>query len=132
MTDVGTTPRKYLTALQKLKLFEDHKGKCALCGNEIRIGEAWIVEHMRALALGGTNEKSNLAPAHIACAQNKTSKEDAPRIAKSKRQKASALGCKDDKRQRIKSAGFPKRDRTRNVSDVSLNPLPRRPMYEDL
>lgn len=91
--DLGTTPRKPLTPTQRLKMFEDHKGICALCGQKIEAGEKWIDEHLRALGLSGSNDLENRAPAHVACAAVKT-KGDIQRIAKAKRQKMSALGLK--------------------------------------
>lgn len=125
-TDVGTTPRKPLTPTQRLKLFEAHGGKCSLCGLQIKAGEKWIDEHLRALALGGSNDIDNRAPVHVACAEAKTHKEDLPRIAKAKRQKMASLGIKRDAGPKIKSAGFPSRkDRTPKVS------LPPRNIYQD-
>ena len=92
MSDVGTTPRKGLTPTQRLKLFEAHRGICALCSRPIR-GEPWRDEHLRALGLGGGNETENRAPVHIACAEAKDA-DDIPRIAKAKRQKMANLGIK--------------------------------------
>lgn len=97
MTDLPTTPRKPLTPTQRLKLFEEHKGVCVLCGRKIGAGEPWIDEHLRALGLGGSNDWENRGPAHKACAEAKTRKEDMPRIVKAKRQKLSHLGLKKPK-----------------------------------
>ena len=96
MTDIGTTPRKPLSPTQRLKLFEAHRGICALCSRPIR-GEPWRDEHLRALGLGGGNEVENRAPVHIACAEAKDS-DDLPRIAKAKRQKMAHLGIKKSSR----------------------------------
>ena len=104
-TDVGTTPRKPLTPRQRLKLFEDHGGICALCELRIIAGEKWRDEHMRALGLGGSNDPENRAPVHIRCAEAKD-KMDLPAIAKAKRAKAASLGIKAAPAQKIKSAGF--------------------------
>lgn len=97
MTDVPTTPRKPLTPAQRLNLFEDHGGKCVLCGLKIRAGERWIDEHIRALGLGGTNDPENRGPAHEKCAEVKTHDEDMPRIVKAKRIKRKHLGIKSRK-----------------------------------
>lgn len=91
--DLGTTPRKPLTPTQRLKLFEDHKGICGICEQQIQVGEKWRDEHLRPLGLAGGNEWKNRAPVHIKCAEGKD-KEDIPRIAKAKRQKMAALGIK--------------------------------------
>lgn len=127
MTDVSTTPRKALSPTARLKLFEAHAGKCGICGLPIRSGERWIVEHLRPLALGGTNDSDNLAPVHVACAETKTNKEDRPRIAKAKRSKMAALGIKRDTGKKIQSRGFAVKERREKL------PLPpRREIYEDM
>ena len=121
MSDVGTTERKRLTPTQRLKLFERHKGVCALCGLQIRSGEKWIDEHLRALALGGTNDDDNRAPVHVACAKAKTNEEDLPRIAKAKRQKMAALGIKREGR-KIQSRGFPLVEKQQRIVKGRLPP----------
>ena len=127
MTDVGTTPRKPLTPRQRLKLFEEHNGKCAICGLQIKSGEKWIDEHLRALGLGGSNDLDNRAPVHVACADEKTRQQDMPRIVKAKRQKMAALGIKRETGQKIASRGFPARkERTPKPS------LPPRFLYEEV
>lgn len=125
-TDVGTTPRKPLTPRQRLKLFEEHKGICVLCGLQIRSGEKWIDEHLRALGLGGSNDFDNRAPVHVACAEAKTHKEDIPRIAKAKRQKMAALGIKRSG-PKIASRGFPRKQRPEKIGLP-----PRKSLYEDI
>ena len=127
-----TTPRKYLSASAKLKLYEKHKGVCVLCGGKIIPGDKWIVEHLRPLALGGTNEDGNLAPVHVACAAAKTfGKEgDNARSAKSKRQKIAALGIKADARKAgFSHRGFPKRNR--EPRDAPLKVMPRKSLYTE-
>jgi hypothetical protein len=89
-------PRKPLTRMQRLKLFEAHGGLCALCGQKIQVGEGWIDEHLRALGLLGTNDLDNRAPVHKACAAAKTFGPDGDlaMIAKAKRVKAKHLGLR--------------------------------------
>lgn len=118
--DVGTTPRKPLTPTQRLKLFEAHRGICCCCGAYIKAGERWIDEHIIPLALGGTNDLENRAPAHEKCAALKT-KDDMERIAKAKRQKRAHLGIKA-KPPQIISRGFPKREKTRRFLKKPLPP----------
>jgi hypothetical protein len=49
--DVGTTKRKAMTPQMRLKVWENHKGICALCSGKIDgVRERWIVEHLRGLA----------------------------------------------------------------------------------
>jgi len=126
------TPRKYLTALQKLKLFESQKGLCGLCGRKIFPGEKTIVEHMRPLALGGTNDIGNLCVAHEACSADKTSKEDIPRIRKAKSAKARSFGFKNDGGRKLAGRGFGAAlSGNRSVHDPSLKIMPRRPMFTE-
>ena len=130
MSDVGTTPRKPLTPTQRLKLFEAHKGLCGLCGAAIRAGESWIDEHIIPLGLGGSNDLTNRAPVHVACAANKTHGKngDAAKIAKAKRVKMRHLGISKSK-VKIQSRGFSKAPREeKQVTKV----VPRKSMYEEL
>lgn len=120
MTDVGTTPRKPLSPRERLKLFEDHKGMCGLCGLPIMPGEKWRDEHMRALGLGGTNAIENRAPVHIKCAEVKDG-DDLPRIAKAKRSKMAALGIKKDG-PKIASPGFAPSKKEPRITKQALPP----------
>lgn len=132
MTDVGTTPRKPLTPTQRLKLFERHKGICALCQREIRTGEKWIDEHLRPLGLGGSNDDDNRAPVHVACAEAKTHGPtgDIAKVAKAKRAKMAALGIKRDG-PKIKSPGFPlKPEKPGKIDKSALPQLPRRSLFQ--
>jgi len=118
---VGTTQRKMPTPAQRLKLFEQHKGVCCICGAYIKAGERWIVEHVIPLGLGGSNDTENLAPAHEKCAALKT-KDDQKQIAKAKRQKRAHLGIKDERGPRIVSRGFPKREKPQRFVKTPLPP----------
>jgi len=128
-TDLGTTQRKSLTPTQRLKLFERHKGICVVCGKQIQAGELWIDEHVRALGLGGSNDDDNRAPAHKACAADKTFGKagDNARIAKAKRQKMRHLGIEAPK-QKIQSRGFSNR---RKQPRIEKKTLPPRSMFQE-
>ena len=94
MTDVGTTPRSRLSPRTRLSVWEAHAGRCCICGTKIDgVRESWIVEHVRALELGGADDVSNMAPAHEACALAKT-RGDHAMAAKAKRMKARHLGIR--------------------------------------
>lgn len=93
MSDVGTTPRRAMSAMRRLKIFEAGRGVCILCDRRIRAGDTWTVEHIRALALGGEDVDANCGPAHEACRRLKD-KTDVAAIAKSKRMKAKHYGIK--------------------------------------
>lgn len=87
------TARRSLSPLQRLKIFEAAKGVCHLCEQRIQVGQAWEVEHVRPLALGGSDDESNMRPAHKACHKDKT-KTDAASWSKAKRVKAKLYGIK--------------------------------------
>jgi 5-methylcytosine-specific restriction endonuclease McrA len=93
--DVGTTRRKPLTPTQRLQLFERFGGRCYRCHQKI-LG-SFIDEHIKPLALGGSNDLDNRAPACPKCAEEKTRTEDMPRIVKAKAQKRAAHGIKADR-----------------------------------
>ena len=98
--DVGTTKRKNMTPRLRLKVWEAHKGMCAICGGKIDgVRERWILEHMRPLALGGADDESNMAPVHEGCALAKTfgKSGDIAKAAKAKRVKTKHLGIKKSK-----------------------------------
>jgi hypothetical protein len=71
----GVNKRLKLSPKKRLQLFLEHSGRCCLCKQPIQVGDGYIVEHVLPLALGGTNDWENLAPAHRSCATAKTSKE---------------------------------------------------------
>lgn len=96
--DVGTTRRRPLSPRRRLQVWETTGGVCVLCARRIDgVRERWIVEHIRALELGGADDLSNLGPAHEACALAKT-KEDHRRAAQAKRQKIRHIGAGAPKR----------------------------------
>lgn len=98
--DVGTTKRKAMTPRMRLKIWENYKGICALCNRRIDgIRERWIVEHLRALELGGEDTEDNMAPVHEVCAAAKThgKQGDHSRAAKAKRTKSKHLGITKSK-----------------------------------
>lgn len=88
--------RRKLTTAQRVQLFLDHKRTCHVCGGQIDgAREAWEVEHIIPLALGGDDELSNMAPVHKkGCHEQKTRTEDVPAIARAKRREARHLGVK--------------------------------------
>lgn len=119
--DVGTTPRKPLTPTQRLKLFEQHKGVCGICGQYIQAGSRWRDEHLIPLALGGSNDMENRAPVHEKCAEAKD-KDDMRQIAKAKRQKRAHLGIKSQRGPRLVSRGFEKREKKKRFTKTPLPP----------
>ncbi|AWN41750.1 HNH endonuclease [Methylobacterium durans] len=91
--DIGTTPRSCLSPRRRLQAWERTNGKCVVCGERIDgARERWIIEHIRALELGGADELDNMGPAHEACGREKT-RDDHARTAQAKRQKLRHIGA---------------------------------------
>lgn len=94
MTDVATTPRKPMSTMRRLRIYESTGGHCVLCGQMIYgYREKWIVEHKIALGLGGEDTDENCGPAHEICRREKD-KDDVKAIAKAKRVKAKHIGAR--------------------------------------
>lgn len=85
------TARKSFSKKERAAIFERSGGTCHLCLGKIQPIEAWEVEHIRPLSMGGDNEPENLAPAHVKCHASKTASEAAPR-ARADRLRAKHLG----------------------------------------
>jgi 5-methylcytosine-specific restriction protein A len=56
----------------RVRIFEAHGGICYLSGRKIMSGEAWELEHKKALCNGGEHRESNMAPALVAPHKLKT------------------------------------------------------------
>lgn len=80
--------RRPLTRAEFGQLMIDQQGRCACgCGEKLQpMTEGVIDEHLRALALLGTNALENRALYRKPCARKKTDEQDSPRIAKAKAQ----------------------------------------------
>lgn len=94
------TPRSRMSPARRQHIFSEnctghHVAPCCICGRPIhRHDDQWIIEHKRALGLLGKDTNTNCGPAHVACALEKTHKQDIPAIAKAKRMaKTSAQKC---------------------------------------
>lgn len=85
-------------------------------------------DHIVADALGGDNGLSNCAAICPRCHQIKTSKNDVPKSAKTKRVSDKALGIKNEGKPKIKSAGFAKPEKTTKTLTKALPP--RRSLYQ--
>ena len=86
--------RRTWTPRRKLAVFEAHSGRCHLCHGKIDgTREPWELEHIIPLAMGGADDETNVAPAHVACHRAKTTK-DAGQIAKANRVRAKHKGSR--------------------------------------
>ena len=83
-----------LSSRDREHLFDEHHGVCHICGLPIDPGQRWEVSHPIALAAGGEDIPTNRAPAHYKCHARQTAEIDAPRIAKTRRQRQKHLGAK--------------------------------------
>jgi hypothetical protein len=59
----------------RIRVLERYGHKCYLTGREIRPGDAWEIEHIQALILGGQHRENNMAPALAAAHKVKTAVE---------------------------------------------------------
>jgi 5-methylcytosine-specific restriction endonuclease McrA len=60
---IGKTDDAAAPPRVRLRVFERCGGMCHISGIRIRAGDAWELDHVKALCNGGENRESNLAPA---------------------------------------------------------------------
>lgn len=59
----------------RIRVFERHGRRCALCGNEVKPGDGTDFDHAVPLADGGEHRETNLRPVHRKCHRLKTARE---------------------------------------------------------
>ncbi len=59
---IGATPDAKVPPHVRARIFDRHKGVCAISGRKIRPGEAWQLDHEKPLHLGGAHSELNLRP----------------------------------------------------------------------
>jgi 5-methylcytosine-specific restriction endonuclease McrA len=126
---IGKTDDSVPPKSVRVRIFLAHERRCHITGREIRAGEAWDLEHVKPLWLGGENRESNLAPALKEPHREKTKKEAGER-AKSNAQIASVYGIKKPKA-RIPSPPRAPRSTTKLDSIRALGPTPLARMLKD-
>ena len=99
------TKRRSMTKARAARIFLDANGICANCGQQIRQGEAWFVEHVQSLAQGGADDDKNARPAHTKC---KAAKDATDAASKAKRDRSVTAGWADRPASKLRSAPFPK------------------------
>lgn len=103
---IAHTPRKKMTKPRAVKIFLARNGICVTCGQQIRPGQGWFIEHPESLALGGSDNDEDLHPAHTKCKAVKDA-EDAGK--KAARDRAIASGWNQaPKKSNWGNRGFPK------------------------
>lgn len=104
---IGATPDTAAPTRVRLRVFEAHAGRCHITGRKILPGDAWELEHVRPLHLGGENRETNLAPALVAAHREKTAGEMTAK-AKADRIRAKHLGIYPKTKTPLRSRGFAK------------------------
>lgn len=121
---IGKTDDARVPPRVRQRVFDAHGGICHISGRKIAAGEAWELEHIVALILGGQHRESNLAPALSEPHKRKTAAEMKIK-AKIAAVRKAHMGIKADK-PKIQSRGFPSSGKTR----IPKQTLPYRPLYE--
>ena len=116
---IGATPDSPPPPRVRVRIFDANGGRCHISGRTIQAGEPWDADHVIPLVAGGENRESNLRPALRDKHRRKTAIEVAEKSAVAITRKAH-LGVKASPAVKIKSAGFPKRER---MGKASLPPL---------
>lgn len=110
---IAPTKRRSMTKARAARIFLAHNGKCCNCGQQIRQGDGWFVEHPIPLAQGGADDETNTAPAHTKC---KPAKDATDAASKAKRDRIVTAGWDRDKPSQIRSAGFRPRPKQHNAT----------------
>ena len=122
---IGKNPDHRPPPTVRVRIFDRAGGACHLCKLAIKAGETWHCDHVKALADGGENRESNLAPAHADCNMAKAAGEK-KRAAKATRSRAAHIGAKAEPGVKIQSVGFPKPERPSKLSKITPR---KRPLY---
>lgn len=75
---IGKTDDAAIPARVKIRVFEKHKGKCAITGKRLHPGE-WDCDHIVALKDGGEHRESNMQPVWRGAHRKKTANENSAR-----------------------------------------------------
>lgn len=105
---IGKNDDQAIPPRVRIRVFEKQGGRCALSGRKIGAGDAWQVDHIIPLILGGRHAEDNLQPVLVDAHRAKT---DGDVAAKSKvaRVRAKHLGIFPPSPFKIRSRGFQKR-----------------------
>ena len=90
---IGKTDDAKVPPHVRLRVFDRYGGICYLSGRKIGAGDAWDIEHILAICLGGEHRESNMAPALKDPHKIKT-KADRRQKAKNDRVRKKHLGIK--------------------------------------
>lgn len=97
--------RRRIGERERAEIFARAGGRCHWCGERIDAGrEAWSVDHVLALEMGGDEAKGsdNLKPIHDRpCHAEKTGRQDVPAIRKAQRNARRSMGIKRQPRRKM-------------------------------
>lgn len=79
-------PRPSMSKVRRLRIFVKEDGRCYLCGDKVKIGQLFEVEHVIPWALSFDDTDDNLKIAHTVCHKTMKTGDDVARIAKAKAQ----------------------------------------------
>ena len=78
--------RPSMSKARRVRIFVKEDGRCYLCGEKVKIGQLFEVEHVIPWALSFDDTDDNLKIAHTVCHKTMKTGDDVARIAKAKRQ----------------------------------------------
>lgn len=76
---IAPNKRGGMTRTKAARIFLREGGICHICGNVVRQGEPYEIEHPTALADGGSDDEADLRVAHVKCHAAKTATETTAR-----------------------------------------------------
>ncbi|WP_343057462.1 HNH endonuclease [Chthonobacter rhizosphaerae] len=91
---VGTSDDTALPPRVRIRVFEAHGGRCAICTREIGPADQWVCDHRIALINGGEHREQNLQPVCCWCDRVVKTPADIALKAKIDRVKARYLGVR--------------------------------------
>lgn len=100
----------------RLRVFERFNGICQLSQRKIMAGDAWDLDHIKALWRGGEHRESNLHPVLKQPHREKSAEEQSIQ-AKCDRVRKKHLGIFPKSKAKIQSRGFPKSREALNARD---------------
>jgi 5-methylcytosine-specific restriction protein A len=118
---IGKTPDSKVPTSVRTRVFLTHNGICHISGRPIRVGEAWELEHITPLSMGGEHRETNMAPALVQPHREKSAKEATAR-AKADRVRAKHLGTWPKSKTPLRSRGFEKTRSQAGTTGADLSP----------
>ena len=94
---IAHTKRRSMTKARAAKIFLAHNGICCNCGQQIKQGDGWFVEHPTPLSQGGADDDTNTAPAHTKCKAQKDATDAAAKAKRDRLVTASWEGARKSK-----------------------------------